>query len=142
VVLEQRDDRTPDLPSDDVFKVMFRGEASELATLRSRLGEIPGIYPHHNQRVLEVVRDDAVKLPAVRRLVEHYGLELSEVASFGDTDADIDMLEASGVGVLMANARVTRPVSESIVRTLSNDEDGIGIVLRELFPTSAPFRTW
>jgi Cof subfamily protein (haloacid dehalogenase superfamily) len=140
VVATARADGAPDFPVDGVYKVMFRGEVDELAQVHAALTSLPGIYPHHNNRVLEVVREDAVKLPAVRLLAQDAGCSIDHVIAFGDTEADIEMLEGVGQGVLMGNASVGASVSPAVIRTLANDEDGIGIVLRELFPTSAPFR--
>jgi HAD superfamily hydrolase (TIGR01484 family) len=139
VVAAPRVDGAPDFPVDGVYKVMFRGEVDELARVNATLAPIRGIYPHHNGRVLEVVRQDAVKLPAVGLLANDAGCSIDQVVAFGDTEADIEMLEGVGQGVLMGNASVGE-VAPGVIRTLANDEDGIGIVLRELFPTDAPFR--
>ena len=62
-----------------------------------------------------------------------------EAMAFGDTFADVEMIEGVGVGVLMANAPPDLRVRDDVVRTLSNDEDGIAVVLRERFPFDGPF---
>ncbi len=123
-----------------VFKIMFRGDEDDLAALERRLDALGDqAYVHNSGRVLEIISSDAVKLPAVRRLCIHFGGSLDDVIAFGDSSADVEMLENAGVGVLMGNARASLEVAPHVERTLSNDEDGIGVILRKYYPTSAPF---
>ena len=123
------------------FKIMFRGEQAPLAALAAALQDSPTTtYAHHLKHVLEIVSSDAVKLPALQALAAHRAFSLADVIAFGDSESDLGMLENAGVGVLMGNASRTLTVSERVERTLSNDEDGIGIALRKYFPTVAPFR--
>lgn len=130
------------LPVSKVFKVMFRGESDVLSRLNADLTDAGrGLYAHHNNRVLEIVPAEAVKLPALSLLADFHALTLDQIVAFGDTEADVEMLEAAGVGALMANADESFEVLPTVLRTLSNDEDGIGVVLRELFPTDEPFLT-
>ncbi len=89
--------------------------------------------------MLEIISSDAVKLPALRALCAHFGITTDDVIAFGDTGADLEMLENVGHGVLMANAKASLEVASHVERTLSNDEDGIGVILRKYFPTKAPF---
>jgi len=126
---------------DPVYKIMFRGEQGPLATLAEALAITPGdTYSHHIKHVLEIISSKAVKLPALAALTAHLGIGLDQVIAFGDTAADLEMLENVGVGVLMGNASHSLTVGEGVERTLSNDEDGIGVALRKYFPSSAPFR--
>ncbi len=67
------------------------------------------------------------------------GFTLDEVIAFGDSESDVPMLEGCGVGVLMGNANPELDVALRVERTLSNDEDGIGIMLRKYFPSPRPF---
>ncbi len=123
-----------------IFKIMFRGEQEPLARLAEALAEHPGhTYAHHVRNVLEIIHIDAVKLTALTTLAEHLEIGLDQIIAFGDTAADLGMLENAGVGVLMANASADLQVSDRVERTLSNDEDGIGMMLRKRFPSTAPF---
>jgi Cof subfamily protein (haloacid dehalogenase superfamily) len=122
------------------FKIMFRGEQEPLAALAAALRDSPTTtYAHHLKHVLEIVSRDAVKLPALQALAAHRGFSLDQVIAFGDSESDLGMLENVGVGVLMGNASSALPVSNRVERTLSNDEDGIGMALRKHFPTNEPF---
>lgn len=125
-----------------VFKVMFRGAGSELDALEPRLREVGAeAFIHRMPHVIEIISAQAVKLPAVAALATHLGHDLRDVIAFGDSLSDLELLESVGVGVLMANASKSLEVSPAIERTLSNDEDGIGVMLRKHFPTGAAFRT-
>ena len=126
---------------DPLFKIMFRGDEQPLAELAAALdGTTTNEYLHHIKNVLEIVSSDAVKLPALSAIADHLGIGLDQIIAFGDTAADIPMLEGVGVGMLMGNASSRLDVAAHVERTLSNDEDGIGVALRKYFPSSAPFR--
>lgn len=129
-----------ELPTEDVFKVMFRGEAELLVAMEAEIRAAGDpLYVHRTNNVLEIISDAQVKLPAVGLLAEHFGFGLDQIVAFGDTAADLGMLQGVGVGVLMGNADPALDTAGTLIRTLSNNEDGIGIALRLLFPTEAPF---
>ncbi len=125
--------------ADPVFKLMFRGLPEALAPIKETIDrELPGAFAHLSARVLEVTTSR--KHGALRALSDHLGIAPHEVIAFGDTEADVPMLEAAGVGVLMGNADPALRVAPHVERTLSNDEEGVGLSLRKHFPTDAPFR--
>ena len=73
----------------------------------------------------------ATKANAIRFMESILAVKGEEVIAFGDNFNDLDMLEYAGLSVAMGNApdeikRVAKRV------TLSNNEDGIAIVLNEL----------
>ncbi|GAA4777748.1 HAD hydrolase family protein [Microbacterium gilvum] len=122
-----------------VYKIMFRGEPADLAILADALAPFADrAYAHFAGRVLEIVSASAVKLPALETLSAHFGIAMADVLAFGDTSADVGMLEAAGRGVLMGNAVVD--AAPHVERTLTNDEDGVGMIVRKYFPTGRPFR--
>jgi Cof subfamily protein (haloacid dehalogenase superfamily) len=128
----------PDADAEGVFKIMFRQDPVVLDPLGQRLAGIErSAFVHRVKRGIEIISSDAVKLPALRMLAQHHGVGLDQVIAFGDTEADAAMLDAAGVGVLMAGNDVA--VGEHVERTLSHDEDGIAMMLRKHFPTDAPF---
>lgn len=125
-----------------IFKIMFRGEGDALDALEVELRRAENaLFIHRLRHVIEITPASAVKLPALKKLTTHLGLQLTDVIAFGDSASDIEMLENVGIGVLMANASDSLPVASHLERTLSNDEDGVGVALRKFFPTCAPFRT-
>lgn len=46
----------------------------------------------------------ADKVSAIREVTKHLGIDISEVAAFGDDYNDIEMIKAVGMGVAMGNA--------------------------------------
>lgn len=132
------DGTPPIVPADSVFKVMFRGDPETLAPIKSAIDrELPGAFAHFSAHVLEVTASR--KHTALKSLTAHLGIAMHEVIAFGDTEADVPMLDAAGIGVLMGNADPALTVAPHVERTLSNDEEGVGLSLRRHFPTDAPF---
>ena len=80
---------------------------------------------------LELNSMDAHKGNALRRFAEYLGLTLANCAAFGDGLNDLTMVEAAGMGVAMANAAPDVKSAASRV-TLSNDEDGVAVVVEEM----------
>lgn len=121
-----------------LYKIMFRGDEQPLAGLAAALATTrTTTFIHQLRHVIEIVSSDARKLPAIERLGQYFGFGLDEVIAFGDTESDFDMLENCGVGMLMGNSSLA--TTEHVQRTLSHNEDGVGVALRKYFPTSAPF---
>lgn len=126
---------------EQVFKVMFRGESEYLRTLEARLRPLSeAVFVHRTGNVLEYTAASARKFSALELLSAHHGVDTSEVMAFGDTVADHEMLESVGFGIVMGNA--APGVAPHAERTLSNDEDGVGMMLRRHFPTDQQFEPW
>lgn len=63
---------------------------------------------------------------------EHLGLAPATTIAFGDMPNDIPMFDWAAHGVAMANAHPElQAVADEV--TLSNEEDGIAVVLERLF---------
>lgn len=85
--------------------------------------------------MVQFMSPTASKGEALRIMTERWGATVTEVVAFGDDINDIEMLQESGLGVAMANA--AGPLKEIANRiTLTNDEDGVALVLEELMPFS------
>ncbi|MGJ0202797.1 HAD-IIB family hydrolase [Leucobacter sp. gxy201] len=125
----------------ETFKIMFRGEAEPLNELERRLVPLADeMFVHRSGNVLECTSVHARKFSAVEALCAHFGIGTDQVLAFGDTTADREMLESVGAGVLMGNAQPGTATGVEV--TLSNDEDGVGMMLRRDFPTARPFDPW
>lgn len=73
---------------------------------------------------LEINAGDATKGEGLRFLCRHLGLEISESMAFGDGSNDRSMIEAAGIGVVMANGEPElQTVADYITDT--NDNDGV-----------------
>ena len=67
---------------------------------------------------------DSGKIEAIRAMSEISGIELSDMAAFGDDKNDIDMLKICGKGIAVSNAiKEVLDLADEI--TGSNDEDGV-----------------
>lgn len=66
---------------------------------------------------------------ALSALAEHLGIPMSAVMACGDSENDIDMLKAAGLGIAMANATPEALAAADAV-TLSNDEHGVAAAIR------------
>ena len=67
---------------------------------------------------------------ALLQLGEVLGIKMEEIMAFGDGNNDIQMLEAVGVGVAMANS-VPEVLAVADMVAPSNDEDGVAQVIEE-----------
>lgn len=81
--------------------------------------------------VLEIGSSEADKGKAVSELAFSLGIPREEILVFGDSNNDFGLFDAAGTAVAMANA-TEELKSRSHRITASNEEDGIGIVIREI----------
>jgi len=80
---------------------------------------------------LNITAKMATKPEALRRLLTAHGISLTDVVAFGDDLPDLEMLQACGISVAMANA-ITEIKSVAQYETASNDEDGVAVVLERM----------
>lgn len=115
-------------------KILLIGEAEEIELLESKLRvQFPHLYIHRSKATyLEIMNKQASKANAIRIIQELHQIKTEEIIAFGDNFNDLDMIEYAGLGVAMANAPVEIQKKANYV-TLSNDEDGVAVVLNQLF---------
>ena len=102
---------------------------SDIAQIRQTVGDGMSMVVTDGARLAQVARRDCGKLNAVRTILAIEGLGLQDLVAFGDDNNDIELLEAAGLGIAMANG--TPEVLEAAdYVTKSNDEDGVGEILR------------
>ena len=95
------------------------------------LGDVSGIavtrsYPMN----IEVMDEEASKGASMVWLCGKLGEPLADTLAFGDNFNDIEMLEAAGLGVAVANAEdEVRTAADRV--TVSNDDDGVARVILE-----------
>lgn len=79
----------------------------------------------------QIMHRDVSKSDGIGRVVGRNGRSLSEVIAFGDDTNDVEMIREAGIGVAMANAvDPVKSVADHV--TLSNDEDGVAVVIEGL----------
>ena len=100
----------------------------------ARLMPLPrGVQPQLSAKynLAQFMPTGVSKSAAIQMLVKRWGLDMSQVIAFGDDTNDLEMIRDAGVGVAMANAiPELKAVADRV--TLTNDEDGVAVVVAEL----------
>lgn len=88
---------------------------------------VPGDVP-----LVEVSAGGVDKGSALARLAGDLGVDAADAVAFGDMPNDVAMLCWAGTGVAMGNAHPDL-VAVADFATASNDDDGVALVLEDLF---------
>ena len=80
---------------------------------------------------VEVMAPGVSKGVALHELIARLGVPREAVVAFGDGENDIQLLEAAGLGIAMANA-MPALLPYAAETTLSNAEDGVAVALERL----------
>lgn len=118
----------------EVHKILVIGEANEILNLEKALKtQFPHLSIHRSKNeYLEIMHKQATKSNAIRFLEQALDFTAEETIAFGDNFNDLDMLQYAGLSVAMANAPEAIQTAAKRV-TASNNEDGIALVLNEIF---------
>lgn len=112
-------------------KLMCMGSEEEIAALYQRLNELHGndIHVYRSRSTyLELAPKAISKATGVRLALEPYNISMEDVMAFGDNYNDIDMLQAVGYGVAVANGRdEVKAVAKEIAGV--SYEDGVARVV-------------
>ena len=85
-----------------VYQIMMGGRADEYAAI---LRDVQGAkIAAWWDRAVDIIPVSGGKGVGIRKMLEYYGLTPAEAIAFGDGNNDIEMLQAVGTGVAMANA--------------------------------------
>ena len=121
-LLERKDIVTP--------KVLFMADPDTILTMQQdavrRFPEL--VIKRSMPEYLEFVRPGVNKGVALKFIAAHFGIDLQEVVAVGDSEIDIPMLEAAGLGVAVANASEEAKAAANMVYA-SNDEGGVADVI-------------
>ncbi|TPE44987.1 Cof-type HAD-IIB family hydrolase [Pontibacter mangrovi] len=117
-------------------KVMCMGPADEIDALQQELNSNYAELVHayrSKDTYLEIAPRAISKATALELLLQNrYGIALEEVVAFGDNYNDIDMLQAVGKGIAVANAREeVKAVADEM--TLKSIEDGVAVAVEKHF---------
>ena len=116
-----------------IHKLLCMGDAMRIRALQKEVSQhFPGLTALRSKSTyLEILPAESTKGSAARMLLDHYGLSAKQAVAFGDSDVDVDMLRACGLGVAMGNApRQVKEAADYV--TASNDEEGVYIALNSL----------
>ena len=116
----------------NAHKIMLMGTKDSSDTiypiLKEQLGQALQIY-RSNDTLIELAPSAVSKLSAIKMLL-NVNESLADVISFGDNYNDIEMLQNSGLGVAVGNAREeVKAIANQV--TLKNTEDGVAHFIRE-----------
>lgn len=117
-------------------KIMLMGEENKINQLEEFLLTQFGNHLHiyrSRPTYIEIASKRISKASGIQKILEHSGsLTMREVMSFGDNYNDIDMLEASGTGIAVANAK-PEVIHAADEVTLSNKEHGVAASIHKYF---------
>ncbi len=118
-------------------KIMCMGDEKHIDSLSKFLKtEFPNNVIGYRSKptYLEISHKDISKKTAIAFLLkQHYNkLDFNNILAFGDNYNDIDMLNAVGIGVAVANAK-EEVLAVAKQTTASNKEDGVAIFMEEYF---------
>jgi hypothetical protein len=116
-------------------KIMVMGEPAEIDELVGQLERVFGDLLHlyrSKDTYLEIANKNISKLTGIEQLLAHQypHLTLADCIAFGDNFNDLEMLEAVGLGVAVANAKV-EVLAVADVTTAAAKEDGVAVAIRE-----------
>lgn len=121
----------------DITKFFYLGEEKDIEDLEKRLRKefsndltVTLSSPY----CLELLKKDAHKGTAIKKIAEYLGISLEETIAFGDGLNDYEMLSSVGQGFIMGNGspRLKEKLAHcEVIET--NDNDGVAKKLKELF---------
>jgi 5-amino-6-(5-phospho-D-ribitylamino)uracil phosphatase len=120
---------------DNPTSMLIHAEEDEVAEIRKHLNSVHAEVIDHRRwaapwHVIEIVRSGLNKAVGIQKVANHLNISTDKIIAFGDEDNDLEMIEYAGVGVAMGNAIAPlKNIANEI--TLSNEEDGISVFLKE-----------
>jgi Cof subfamily protein (haloacid dehalogenase superfamily) len=128
-----------DLVDDTVVKLLARHEDLEPEPYWRRVAEVVGAQVVTTWSsvgtLVEISAAGVTKATTLATMAAELGLGPDEVVAFGDMPNDLPMLEWAGTSYAMANAHPSvRDMADHLAP--SNDDDGVAVVLGELFSLS------
>jgi len=107
-------------------------DVSDLAAAVSRrYADVVSVVSSNDMTFLNILSVRASKSRTLARLLASRDISLDYVLAFGDDIPDLDLLEACGIPVAVANA-VPEVLAVANYCTASNDEDGVAVVLERM----------
>jgi hydroxymethylpyrimidine pyrophosphatase-like HAD family hydrolase len=100
-------------------------------------------YPARDLSILDLLPPGVSKGWALERLARRLGVDRKETMAIGDNWNDADMLDWAARGVLMSNASAELRAMAKMrgwKQAMSNDQDGVAMVLESLLAKQAPAR--
>ena len=115
------------------FKLLMSADPLHIRALQRRIAKLLPedlCVVQTDAFYLEVIPSRVNKGEGLRAICRAAGIEISETLAFGDSENDIPMLRAAGLGIAMANADPSVKSAADAV-TLSNNDNGIAAALEK-----------
>lgn len=115
--------------------LLIQGGDGMADPIRKHLEEVHAEVIEHRRwgapwEVVEVIRHGLNKAVGISKVSEWIGIPQERIIAFGDEDNDLEMIDYAGIGVAMGNG-IDRLKSIANEVTLTNNEDGIAVMLQE-----------
>lgn len=105
---------------DPIYKIVLfldREEAKEPLTLAPNCR-----WTQWSEHGCDIICKDGGKVNALREIIEAHGIRPEEVMAFGDSQNDVEMLKAAGIGVAMDNGtQECKDAADYITDSCEND---------------------
>ena len=120
-------------PELGILKVMIVVDPAEAAKIfaeceKEDFGEVD--HYMSSESYLEFASKDGGKGTGLKKVAELYGVPIEKTIAIGDSQNDISMLEAAGLGVAVGNARADVKAAADYV-TVTNDEGAAKAVIEK-----------
>ena len=120
---------------DDIMtpKVLFVSEPERILVMqREAEARFPQLAVKRSKpEYLEFVHPDVSKGDAMKFVAAYYGVDLKDVVAVGDSEIDVSMLEAAGLGVAVENASPEAKAAADMV-CASNDNAGVADMIEKI----------
>ena len=128
-----------DIFRDDVVKILAVHRELDPEEFWQRLADVVGDQVvttwSSTFALVEISAAGVTKATTLALLAEEMGVAAADVLAFGDMPNDLPMLEWAGTSYAMANAHPSvRAMADHLAP--SNDDDGVAVVLTDLFSLS------
>ena len=117
-----------------VKAVIIENDNTVLTAIKDRINaEIPGLKAvQSNWNCIDINNKTVSKGNALLKYASMTGIKPSEIIAFGDSENDVSMLKAAGLGVAVANAdKCVKDAADDITDT--NDNFGVPKYLKKIF---------
>lgn len=135
--IEFLDTDSKNLPDTTYSKAVMAIPAEKLSPIIEQLpAELKQKYHavQSQPMIMEFLPPKVNKSVGLQALLKHFGLDFSNLMTFGDADNDLEMIEAAEQGIVMANGLPeVKKVATAI--TDSNEEDGVATYCERYFAT-------
>ncbi len=131
--------------SEKLYKAIYNDYSSDLSVEANKIvAELPDeiiarnisdkigckLQCYRGERWYSFLPNGSGKVAAIEALAHKSGIAIEDFVAFGDDNNDIEMLKMCGCGIAVANA-VPEVLDIANGVTLSNDEDGVAVWLKE-----------